>query len=173
MQGARCDESARSGFGLHHGHDYARAAIRQEACFQAEACSRLFLFAVRHLSGMDRRGSPRVDRQTDGRTENLTRTADRMPDESRRPPGRKPRRRDCENSPREVWAISEVAAQEKQTQFYLTLRRTSNSQELAKIDPDCASPQSKTHQEQCMLKSSLTSGSISVALNGQTRGTSS
>ena len=85
---------------------------------------------------MGRRGSPRVDRQTDGRTENLTRTADRMPDESRRPPGRKRRRRDCENSPREVWAISEVAAQENQTQFYLTLRRTSNSQELEKIDPD-------------------------------------
>src|ERR1039457_4147192 len=40
--------------------------------------------------------------------------------------------------------------------------------------PACASPQSKTHQEQCILKSSLTSGSnFSVALNGQTRGTSS
>src|ERR1017187_3418686 len=39
---------------------------------------------------------------------------------------------------------------------------------------DCASPQSKTHQEQCILKSSLTSGSnFSVALNGQMRGTSS
>src|SRR5664279_883304 len=38
----------------------------------------------------------------------------------------------------------------------------------------CASPQSKTHQEQCILKSSLTSGSnFSVALNGQTRGTPS
>src|SRR5664279_6168084 len=32
----------------------------------------------------------------------------------------------------------------------------------------CASPQSKTHQEQCILRSSLTSGSnFSVALNGQ------
>ena len=38
----------------------------------------------------------------------------------------------------------------------------------------CASPQSKTHQEQCILKSSLTSGpNFSVALNGPTRGTSS
>ena len=38
----------------------------------------------------------------------------------------------------------------------------------------CASSQSKTHQEQCILKSSLTSGSnLSVALNGQTRGTPS
>jgi hypothetical protein len=37
----------------------------------------------------------------------------------------------------------------------------------------CASPQSKTHQEQCILKSFLTSGSISVVLNGQTHGTSS
>jgi hypothetical protein len=38
----------------------------------------------------------------------------------------------------------------------------------------CASPQSETHQEQCILKSSLTSGSnFSVALNGQTGGTSS
>src|ERR1017187_524580 len=38
----------------------------------------------------------------------------------------------------------------------------------------CGSPQSKTHQEQCILKSSLTSGSnFSVALNGQTRGTPS
>ena len=38
----------------------------------------------------------------------------------------------------------------------------------------CASPQSKTHQEQCILRSSLTSGSnFSVALNGQMRGTSS
>jgi hypothetical protein len=37
-----------------------------------------------------------------------------------------------------------------------------------------ASPQSKTHQEQCILKSSLTSGSnFSVASNGQTRGTPS
>jgi tetratricopeptide (TPR) repeat protein len=39
---------------------------------------------------------------------------------------------------------------------------------------DCGSPQSKTHQEQCILKSSLISGpNFSVALNGQTRGTSS
>jgi hypothetical protein len=38
----------------------------------------------------------------------------------------------------------------------------------------CASPQSKTHQEQCILKRSLTSGSnFSVALNGQAGGTSS
>jgi len=38
----------------------------------------------------------------------------------------------------------------------------------------CASSQSKTHQEQCILKSSLISGpNLSVALNGQTRGTSS
>ena len=38
----------------------------------------------------------------------------------------------------------------------------------------CASPQSKTHQEQCILKSSLISGpNFSVALNGHTRGTSS
>ena len=38
----------------------------------------------------------------------------------------------------------------------------------------CGSPQSKTHQEQCILKSSLISGpNFSVALNGQTRGTSS
>src|SRR5450631_2742991 len=41
-------------------------------------------------------------------------------------------------------------------------------------DDLCGSPQSKTHQEQCILKSSLTSGSnLSVALNGQTHGTSS
>src|ERR1022692_1391512 len=39
---------------------------------------------------------------------------------------------------------------------------------------ECASSQSKTHQEQCILKSSLISGSnFSVALNGQTRGTPS
>jgi hypothetical protein len=45
--------------------------------------------------------------------------------------------------------------------------------DAAKID-QCASSQSKTHQEQCILKSSLTSGSnFSVALNGQTRRTSS
>jgi hypothetical protein len=38
----------------------------------------------------------------------------------------------------------------------------------------CASSQSKTHQEQCILKSSLISGpNFSVALNGQTRGTPS
>jgi hypothetical protein len=38
----------------------------------------------------------------------------------------------------------------------------------------CASPQYKTHQEQCILRSSLTSGpNFSVALNGQMRGTSS
>jgi uncharacterized BrkB/YihY/UPF0761 family membrane protein len=38
----------------------------------------------------------------------------------------------------------------------------------------CASPQSKTHQEQCILKSSLISGpNFSVALNGQARGTPS
>ena len=38
----------------------------------------------------------------------------------------------------------------------------------------CASPQSKTHQEQCILKSSLTSGpNLCVALSGQTRRTSS
>jgi|SRR5664280_1704026 len=43
-----------------------------------------------------------------------------------------------------------------------------------KEDEYCASPQSKTHQEQCILKSFLTSGpNFSVALNGQTRGTSS
>jgi len=37
-----------------------------------------------------------------------------------------------------------------------------------------ASSQSKTHQEQCILKSSLISGpNFSVALNGQARGTSS
>ena len=35
----------------------------------------------------------------------------------------------------------------------------------------CASPQSKTHQEQCVLKSSLTSGSnFSVALNARPAG---
>jgi hypothetical protein len=39
------------------------------------------------------------------------------------------------------------------------------------IDDYCASPQSKTDQEQCILKSSLTAGSnFSVALNGPTRG---
>jgi uncharacterized repeat protein (TIGR03803 family) len=39
---------------------------------------------------------------------------------------------------------------------------------------NCASPQSKTHQEQCILESSLTSGSnFSVALHGQPCGTSS
>jgi hypothetical protein len=41
-------------------------------------------------------------------------------------------------------------------------------------DNHCASPQYKTHQEQCILKSSLISGpNFSVALNGQMRGTSS
>jgi hypothetical protein len=45
---------------------------------------------------------------------------------------------------------------------------------VADLFRSCASPQSKTHQEQCILKSSLTSGpNFSVALNGQTRGTSS
>jgi hypothetical protein len=64
----------------------------------------------------------------------------------------------------------------------LILAVTANAASLPCVNPGterwpvkiCASPQPKTHQEQCILKSSLTSGSnLSVALNGQTRGTSS
>src|SRR5664279_3268581 len=98
-----------AGFGLppfeDRGSGYHFAILSRHQPAALKVATHPFLFAVRHLSGMDRRGSPRVDRQTDGRTENLTRTADRIPDESRRPPGRKRRRRDCENSPREVWAM--------------------------------------------------------------------